>query len=141
MALFVMEILEVRHIRNIKRGELRIRNLGDSVKGSVQSGIRPALIISNNTGNKYGPVVIVAPIASRTATKKFLPTHIVLTTNMGMEKESLVLLEQIVTIDKKDIGRKIAKLSPRLMAVVDKKINVSLGIRRYTNRRKRKEMI
>ena len=141
MALFVMEILEVRHIRNIKRGELRIRNLGDSVKGSVQSGIRPALIISNNTGNKHGPVVIVAPIASRTATKKFLPTHIVLTTNMGMEKESLVLLEQIVTIDKKDIGRKIAKLSPRLMAVVDKKINVSLGIRRYTNRRKRKEMI
>ena len=124
------------HIRNIKRGEIRICNLGNTVDGSVQSGIRPALIVSNNAANKHGPVAIVAPITSRTATKKFLPTHIVLTTNTGLEKESLVLLEQIMTIDKKCIGRRITKLSPRLMSVVDKKINVSLGMRKVPCRRK-----
>lgn len=124
------------HIRNIKRGEIRICNLGNAVDGSVQSGIRPALIVSNNAANKHGPVAIVAPITSRTTTKKFLPTHIVLTTNTGLEKESLVLLEQIMTIDKKCIGRRITKLSPRLMSVVNKKINVSLGMRRTPCRRK-----
>ena len=75
--------------------EIRICNLGNAVDGSIQSGIRPTLIVSNNAANKHGPVAIVAPITSRTTTKKFLPTHIVLTTNTKLEKESLVLLERL----------------------------------------------
>ena len=133
--------MEVTLIKKIKRGEIRLCNLGDNINGSVQAGVRPALIISNNIGNSNGPVAIVAPLTSRTKSKKFLPTHIVISTNMGLEKESLVLLEQITTIDKKCIGRKITKLSARLMAVVDKKINVSLGINTAYSPKKRKDLI
>lgn len=123
-------------IKKIKRGDIRICNLGNCIDGSVQSGIRPALVISNNAANKHGPVAIVAPITSKTTTKKCLPTHIVLTTNMGLKYESLILLEQIMTIDKKCIGRRITKLTPRLMSIVDKKINVSLGVKKANKAKK-----
>lgn len=114
-------------MKNIKRGEVRLCNLGNGI-GSIQGGIRPALVIQNNKGNKHSPVVIVIPITSKTNCKARLPTHFVLTKNMGMEKQSLLLTEQILTINRKNIGRKLTSLNPRIMELVDKKIGISINL-------------
>ncbi len=114
-------------MKNIKRGEIRLCNLCNGI-GSIQGGLRPALIIQNNKGNKYSPVVIVVPITSKTNRKAKLPTHLVLTKTMGLERQSLLLTEQILTINRNNVGRKLTTLSPKIMKVVDKKIGVSINI-------------
>ena len=85
---------------NIKRGDIYYADLSPVV-GSEQGGIRPVLIVQNDVGNKYSPTVIAAAITSRTDKSK-LPTHIdVFADKFGLEKNSVVLLEQIRTLDKK----------------------------------------
>lgn len=85
--------------KTIKRGDIYYATL-DPVVGSEQGGTRPVLIISNNTGNRYSPTVIIAPITSRVHTKAKLPTHIAVTDFIKLNKDSIILLEQIRTIDK-----------------------------------------
>lgn len=130
-------------MKNIKRGEIRLCNLGDG-NGSVQGGLRPALIIQNNLGNKYSPVVIVIPITSKTNCKAKLPTHLVLTKRMGLKKQSLLLTEQILTINRDAVGKKFTTLNPRIMEVVDKKIGVSINLKPKKHKnlyfRKRKDI-
>lgn len=111
----------------VKRGEIFLVNL-EPVKGSEQGGIRPCLIIQNDNGNKYSPVTIVASITSRVFEKEF-PTNIFISKkDSGLSKDSTILLNQIKTVDKKRIIKKVGLLDIYLMNRVDRAIKVSLGL-------------
>ena len=110
----------------IKRGELYYADL-NPVVGSEQGGIRPVLVLQNDVGNKYSPTIIAAATTSK-LTKAKLPTHIELHgDNSPLPRNSVVLLEQIRTIDKSRIKQRIGELSPELMQRVDNALLVSLG--------------
>ena len=112
---------------NIKRGEIYYADLSPVV-GSEQGGIRPVLIIQNDVGNKYSPTVIAAAITSQ-HNKTKLPTHIsVDADNCGLAKDSIVLLEQVRTIDKKRLKEKMGCLDDNSMGMVDKALSVSFGL-------------
>lgn len=110
---------------SIKRGEVYFCDL-DPVLGSEQGGKRPVLVISNNTGNKYSPTVIVAAITSQTKTK--LPTHLPLSGVLGLHKTSVVLLEQLRTIDKSRLKRRVTSLGLVAMRLVDARLTLSIGV-------------
>lgn len=111
----------------VKRGEVYYADLSPVV-GSEQGGIRPVLIIQNDIGNKYSPTVIVSAITSQIDKAK-LPTHLeVKAADYGLEKDSVILLEQIRTLDKKRLREKVAYLDDEMMAKVDEAIKISLGL-------------
>ena len=111
----------------VKRGELYYADLSPVV-GSEQGGIRPVLVVQNDIGNKYSPTVIAAAITSK-LNKAKLPTHIELSCKeYGLEKDSVVLLEQIRTIDKCRLKEKIGELSEYKMNQVNKAMLISLGV-------------
>ena len=111
----------------VKRGDIYFANLSPVV-GSEQGGHRPVLVIQNDVGNKYSPTVIVAAITSQIAKAK-LPTHIEVSSgNCNLEKDSVVLLEQLRTVDKRRLKEKVAHLGDELMAKVDEAVKISLGL-------------
>lgn len=111
----------------VKRGDIYYADLSPVV-GSEQGGIRPVLIIQNDVGNKYSPTVIAAAITSR-INKAKMPTHIELSAlEYGLNKDSVVLLEQIRTIDKKRLREKIGRLDDELMKRVNDALSVSFGL-------------
>ena len=109
----------------VYRGEIYYADLSPAV-GSEQGGIRPVVIVQNNTGNKYAPTTIIAPITSQIS-KKPLPTHI-LFNGCGVPKDSVILLEQIRTIDKSRLKQKMGQLPPEKVEVLDTAIKISLGL-------------
>ncbi len=110
----------------IKRGELYYADLSPVV-GSEQGGIRPVLVVQNDVGNKYSPTVIAAAVTSK-INKAKLPTHIELPSNTyGLQKDSVILLEQIRTLDKRRLKERIGELSETTMSRVDNAILISLG--------------
>ncbi|MBO5305111.1 MAG: type II toxin-antitoxin system PemK/MazF family toxin [Clostridia bacterium] len=109
----------------IKRGELYYADLSPVV-GSEQGGVRPVLVVQNDIGNKYSPTVIAVAITSQ-LTKAKLPTHIELDTTCGLPKESVILTEQVRTLDKQRLKDKIGVLSPKAMEKVNTALMVSLG--------------
>ena len=112
---------------NVKRGDIVYADLSPVV-GSEQGGTRPVLIVQNDTGNKHSPTVIAAAITSQTG-KARLPTHISLTgSSYGLSKDSVVLLEQIRTIDKRRLREHMGRLDDALMNQVDNAIAVSFGL-------------
>ena len=111
--------------RIIKRGDIFYATL-DPVIGSEQGGTRPVLTISNNTGNRHSPTIIVAPITSRTHTKAKLPTHTEVKDFDKLDKDSIILLEQIRTIDKQRLKQYIGLMPDHIMARVDKALAISL---------------
>lgn len=116
----------------IKRGELYYADLSPVV-GSEQGGIRPILIVQNDTGNKYSPTIIAAAITSQ-INKAKLPTHIELNANeFGLIKDSVILLEQIRTLDKKRLKEKIGELPPVTMSKVNNALLISLGFTTIAN--------
>ncbi len=111
----------------IKRGDIYYADLSPVI-GSEQGGIRPVLVIQNDIGNKYSPTVIVAAITSQ-INKSKLPTHFELAANeYGLAKDSVVLLEQLRTIDKKRLREHVCQLGDRAMSAIDYSIKVSLGL-------------
>ena len=111
----------------VKRGELYYADLSPVI-GSEQGGIRPVLVVQNDIGNKYSPTVIAAAITSK-LNKAKLPTHIELSSKeYGLEKDSVVLLEQIRTIDKSRLKEKIGELSTAKMSQVNRAMLISLGV-------------
>lgn len=111
----------------IKRGDIFYADLSPVI-GSEQGGIRPVLIVQNDIGNKYSPTVIAAAITSQ-INKAKLPTHIEISAQeYGLAKDSVILLEQIRTIDKKRIREKIGHLDDELMEEVNDAIGVSFGL-------------
>ncbi|MBO5060412.1 MAG: type II toxin-antitoxin system PemK/MazF family toxin [Clostridia bacterium] len=111
----------------VKRGDIYYADLSPVV-GSEQGGIRPVLIIQNDVGNKYSPTVIAAAITSQ-INKAKMPTHIELSASeYGLYKDSVILLEQIRTIDKKRLREKVAHLDKKLMKNVNDALAVSFGL-------------
>jgi mRNA interferase MazF len=111
----------------IKRGELYYADLSPVI-GSEQGGVRPVLIVQNDIGNKYSPTVIAAAITSQ-INKAKLPTHIeICAKEYGLQKDSVILLEQIRTIDKKRLREKIGCLDDELMEKVNEALNISFGL-------------
>jgi len=112
---------------NVKRGDVFFADLSP-VRGSEQGGQRPVLIIQNDIGNKYSPTVIVAAITAKISKAK-LPTHVeVDATQVGLLKDSVVLLEQVRTIDKTRLLQKLGQLEADVMTKVDKALIISLGL-------------
>ncbi len=111
----------------IKRGDIYYADLSPVV-GSEQGGIRPVLVVQNDVGNRYSPTVIVSAITSRKS-KAGLPTHITVDADdCGLTRDSVVLLEQMRTIDKQRLKTKMGNLSDTDMARIDRAISVSLGL-------------
>ncbi len=114
-------------MNGVKRGDIYYADLSPVV-GSEQGGMRPVLIVQNDTGNRYSPTVIAAAITSQ-LNKAKLPTHISLTgQSYGLTKDSVVLLEQIRTIDKRRLKERMGRLDDALMNKVDTAIAVSFGL-------------
>ena len=112
---------------NIKRGDIFYANL-NPVVGSEQDGIRPVLVVQNNIGNKYSPTVIIVSITSKN--KVNLPTHIKFDgEKYGLEKKSTILVEQIRTLDKSRLIRKVGSLDNEILAKVKEAIIISCDIR------------
>ncbi len=111
----------------IKRGDIYYADLSPVI-GSEQGGVRPVLIVQNDIGNKYSPTVIAAAITSQ-INKAKLPTHIEIgALEYGLAKDSVILLEQIRTIDKKRLREKIGHLDDELMDKVNNALEVSFGL-------------
>ena len=118
----------MKHVTNgVKRGDIYFADLSPVV-GSEQGGMRPVLIVQNDTGNRHSPTVIAAAITSQTG-KARLPTHIELTArSFGLSRDSVVLLEQIRTIDKQRLRERMGKLDDAQMQRVDDALAVSFGL-------------
>ena len=111
----------------VKRGDIYYADLSPVV-GSEQGGMRPVLIVQNDTGNQHSPTVIAAAITSQTG-KARLPTHIELDAqSVGLSRDSVILLEQIRTIDKSRLRERMGKLDDTTMTKVDNAIAVSFGV-------------
>lgn len=111
----------------VKRGDIYYANLSPVV-GSEQGGHRPVLVIQNDVGNKYSPTIIVVAITSQISKAK-LPTHVEINSKQSsLEKDSVILLEQLRTIDKRRLKEKVSHLSEDIMSLVDESIKVSLGL-------------
>ena len=115
---------------SVRRGDIYYADLSPVV-GSEQGGVRPVLIIQNNTGNRYSPTVIAAAITSQTGKAK-LPTHIELSAERsGLSRDSVVLLEQIRTLDKRRLREKMGRADDAVMEKIDTAIAVSFGLQRH----------
>lgn len=123
----VIKKMECEFILTVKRGDIYYADLSPVV-GSEQGGLRPVLIIQNDVGNKYSPTVIAAAITSKLGKSK-MPTHIdVYADKFGLAKDSVILLEQIRTIDKKRLKEKMGHLDLSVMQQVDNALSVSFGL-------------
>ncbi len=111
----------------VKRGDIFYADLSPVV-GSEQGGIRPVLIVQNDVGNKFSPTVIAAAITSQKDKTK-LPTHIAVSSqNCGLAKDSIVLLEQIRTIDKQRLKEHMGRLDDGAMNKIDEALSISFGL-------------
>lgn len=115
----------------VRRGEIYYADLSPVI-GSEQAGIRPVLIVQNDVGNKFSPTIIAIAITSKQKVK--LPTHIEIEgTKYGLDKDSVILAEQIRTLDKKRLREKVGKVDDKTMEKVKKAIEISFGIRGELN--------
>lgn len=111
----------------VRRGDIFYADLSPVI-GSEQGGVRPVLVVQNDVGNKYSPTIIIAAITSQ-INKARLPTHIEINApDFGLPKDSVVLLEQIRTIDKKRLREKIGRFNEDMMRSVDEALMISLGL-------------
>ena len=111
----------------VKRGDVFYADLSPVV-GSEQGGVRPVLVIQNDIGNKYSPTVIIAAVTSQ-INKAKLPTHIEISGDeYGLSKDSVILAEQVRTIDKRRLKEKIGHLDEELMARVNEALEISFGL-------------
>lgn len=113
---------------NIQRGDVYFADLSPVV-GSEQGGVRPVLILQNNIGNRFSPTVIVAAITAQIQKAK-LPTHVEIDAKQyGFDRNSVILLEQIRTLDKQRLTDKITKLDSKMMRKIDDALQISLGLK------------
>ena len=113
---------------DIKRGDVCLVDFGNQI-GSIQRGLRPAIVVQNDKGNKYSPVSLVVPMTSRIDSKSRLPTHVYVERGKGgIKTDSLVLAEQIQTVNKSQISRVIGKLALNDICKIDHAILLSLGL-------------
>ena len=109
----------------IKRGDIFYADL-DPIIGSEQGGVRPVVVVQNNVGNRYSPTVVVLPVSS--AKKNYLPTHIHVCGSKMLPKDSIVLAEQIRTIDRNRLKSYVGSVGFEIMKKVDKAVKISIGV-------------
>jgi len=115
---------------NVKRGDVFFADLSPVV-GSEQGGTRPVLVIQNDIGNRFSPTIIIAAITAQIQKAK-LPTHVEINAKKyGFERDSVILLEQLRTIDKSRLTDKITQLDDVLMDAVDEALEISLGLVKF----------
>lgn len=107
----------------IRRGDIYTVNLGEGF-GSIQGGLRPCIVISNNIGNHYAPVVMIAPLTTRT--KHGIPTHVSISAELGLPYNSTILYEQVMTINKTQLESRVGHRT--MNATDDKAIAIALGL-------------
>lgn len=117
----------LKNNKQIKRGDVYFINLGQGY-GSEQGGRRPCLILQNNTSNKFSPAVVVAVLTTK-LDKHRLPTHVLLSEQSKIPRKSVVLLEQIMTIDKRRVGKYVTSLTEEDMQKVNKALKISLALK------------
>lgn len=111
----------------VKKGDIFFADLSPVI-GSEQGGVRPVLVVQNDIGNKYSPTIIVAAVTSQ-INKAKLPTHVEIgALGHGLNKDSVVLMEQLRTIDKKRLKEKIGRVDEDIIANVNEALTISLGI-------------
>ncbi|MFP7494988.1 type II toxin-antitoxin system PemK/MazF family toxin [Terribacillus saccharophilus] len=114
----------------VKRGEVYFADLSPVV-GSEQGGVRPVLVLQNDIGNRFSPTVIIAAITAQIQKAK-LPTHVEIDAKKyGFERDSVILLEQIRTIDKQRLTDKITQLDPQMMENINRALEISLGLTEF----------
>ena len=117
----------------IKRGAIFSIDFGDQ-PGALVKGIRPAMIVQNNTGNQYAKTIIVAPVVTIQKQKRH-PTHVTINREFGLSEVSLLLLEHIITVDKQSLGDYIGTATEDFMDVVDHALALSVGIPPLKNKK------
>lgn len=119
---------QVFSFKRVKRGEIYFAKIpSDNLLGSEQVGIRPVLVLQNDVGNRYSPTTIVALITSKK--KNDLPTHVLLPKSLsGLPQDSIIMLEQIRTIDKRRLFKRVRALPASFMEEVNQRILISLGV-------------
>lgn len=118
--------MENRFHRKVKRGDIFYADLGMRV-GSEQTGTRPVLIIQNDVGNYHSPTVIVAVLTSK-VNKNPLPTHVLIDARFGLTEPSLILFEQLLTIDRRRLRGYVGSIDDYVMAQAEKALRISLGL-------------
>lgn len=116
----------------IKRGDIYYADLHGSI-GSEQGGVRPVVVVQNDKGNRFSKTLIVAPISTKLS-KPPIPTHVMIPST-SLQRVSMILLEQLRTIDKQRLGQWICCLDSKTLAEVDEAIEVSLGLHRKNTKR------
>lgn len=119
--------------RTYKRGDMYFANLGSGI-GSEQTGNRPVVIIQNDVGNRHSPTVIVAAITSQAPSKAKLPTHCNIGAENGLERSSIILLEQIRTIDKRRLDKYIGRLNKRQLEMLDEALAISVDLSHFNRK-------
>lgn len=109
----------------IKRGDIFYADL-DPVVGSEQGGIRPVLVVQNNVGNRHSPTIVVLPLS--TAKKNYLPTHIHICSSKSLPKDSIVLAEQIRTIDRYRLREYVGSIDKEIMDKINMAMKISIGV-------------
>lgn len=112
-----------------RRGDIYNADL-DPVIGSEQGGVRPVVVIQNNTGNKYSPTLIVATVTTKIHKKSNMPTHLVIRNNPAFKEASIIQLEQLRTIDKRRIDNYLGKVTMKEMEKIEKALAISLAMER-----------
>lgn len=112
----------------VKRGDVFLADL-DPVVGSEQGGIRPVLVVQNNIGNRYSPTLVVLPLS--TAKKNYLPTHIHICGSKSLPRDSIVLAEQIRTIDRYRLREYVGSIDKEIMDEINRAMKISIGVDRY----------
>lgn len=112
--------------KRIERGQIYFVDL-DPVIGSEQGGSRPVLVVQNNMGNRHSPTIIIAPITSKPKSY-YLPTHVLLPNELGLPQNSMVLLEQMRTIDKSRLAYLIGCANEEVMGCIDRALGISVGL-------------
>ena len=111
----------------IRKGDIYWCDLGSNNVGSEQNGKRPVVIIQNDVGNKFSPTVIVAVITSQMSKAK-LPTHVAVSSTYGLDKDSVILFEQLRTVDKRRLGDYVGRLDDKKEEQVKRSLMISMGI-------------
>lgn len=124
-------------MQKITRGDFFFADL-DPVQGSEQGGVRPVVVLQNNVGNKYSPTVIVAAITSQ-RNKNRMPTHVHVSSHSDLPKDSVVLLEQLRTIDKRRLQTKVGTFDEETMAQIDEALGISIGLLPMQKRKREDE--
>lgn len=113
-------------MQKIRRGDIYYADL-DPVVGSEQGGVRPVVVLQNDVGNKYSPTIIAAAITSQ-LNKNRMPTHVRVSSQTDLPLDSVVLLEQLRTIDKKRLQQKVGRFPDETMREIDQALGVSIGL-------------